>query len=348
VYDISIFSNLSPSLGENLPSPDSLLRIKPLFNVGVHDIPELAKKESRNVSASGEDTASGNGWLACTTDDIIATKKDLYDMLIELPAANEKDGERKAWPKIKTSSGITIKASQRDLRRYRALRREIRRMQKMQERESNYHDDDDEDEDAIQDDDEEEDSAPLVQPEPANAEDTDEQSEGMDNEADAVESQPWAAVMYTGFLWWASAGEKDALIEEESLQDSSLLEDLSIATSNSRPSSQVSRGKRPSVSSTRPSQDTQQISMVLIAYFHRMSSLLLETMAEIVTAADDESEEETGAEEIFIESEDVRRMGLDVWSQSDKQFLKELISLYFERESEIRGMNVELCGLKIC
>jgi len=296
------------------------------------------------VSASDEDTASGNGWLACTTDDIIATKKELYDILIELPNANEKDGERKAWPKVKTSDGIAVRASQRDLRRYRALRRELRRMQKMQERESNYHDDD---EDAVQDDDGD-DSAPLVQSKPGSSEDTDEQSGSMENEADVVESQSWAAVMYTGFLWWATAGEKDALIEEEASQDASLLEDLSVATSNSRPSSQSSRGKRPSTGSIVPSQDTQQIAMVLIAYFHRMSTLLLETMGEIVSAADDESEEGEGAEQIFIESEDVRRLGLDVWSQSDKQFLKEFIQLYFERESEIKGMNVECCGLKIC
>lgn len=217
-------------------------------------------------------------------------------------------------------------------------------MQKMQDRESSYHDDD---EDAVQDDDEG-DSAPLVRSKPGSSGVTDEQPGSMENEADVAESQSWASVMYTGFLWWASSGEKDALSEEESAQDSSLLEDLSIATSNSRPSSQGSRGKRPSTAGISTSQHTQQIAMVLIAYFHRMSTLLLETMGEIVSAADDESEEGEGAEQIILESEDVRRLGLDVWSSLDKQFLKEFIQLYFERESEIKGMNVECCGIKIC
>ena len=343
MYDLSIFSNIPPSLSDVLPTPNSLLRVRPLFNVGVHDIPDLSKKPAGGSSTTDQNTALAHeGWLACTSDDIIATKRELFDLLVELPNTNQEINS-KEWPKVKTPDGKIIKATQRDLRRFHALRRELRRIQKVKERDAAYRDDEDEDVGQQN----EDDTAPLVPRVSAKKEDED-QIGSLEAESSLVEPQSWTSIAYSSFLWWASAGEKDALLAEEDSQDAFLLEDLSVATSNGRTSSQNSRGKRTSTSSVPPSRDTQQVAMILIAYFHRLTSLIMETLAEIVASADDDMDDGESADTIVIESDDVRRMGLDVWSQTDKHFLKELVQLYFERDAEVRGINVECCGLKIC
>lgn len=87
------------------------------------------------------DDAPGNGWVACTTDSILASKDALFDVLITMPAArtyttNRGKRTRRAWPIIVESSGpggargdrVRIRATQRDLRRFRALRAALARI----------------------------------------------------------------------------------------------------------------------------------------------------------------------------------------------------------------------------
>jgi len=349
VYGLSIFSNIPPSIGDILPVSNSVKRIRPLFNVGVHDIPELTKLATNEGTEDSSEGQAEAGWLACTTDDIIGTKTQLYDIVVELPAVTEDESVSRSWPTIKTASGNIVKATQRDMRRYITLRKELQRSQLSKVHGS--HDLERPEGDEVGDQDDE--GEPLVDTKLSSQDDDLERMDSFDSNHRVVEPASWAAIAYTSFLWWASAGEKDDLLAEEGSQDSALLEDLPITSPTHRPSSSRDRkSKRASTGSAASirshSKDSEHTAMLLIAYFHRLTSLMLETLAELVNAADDEAENDDDSEIVIVESEDVRRMGLDVWSQADRQFLTDMVQLYFEREAEVQGRNVECCGIKIC
>ncbi|GAM90791.1 hypothetical protein ANO11243_088360 [Dothideomycetidae sp. 11243] len=330
VYNLSIFSNIPPSLADVLPSDTASHRIKPLFNVGIHDITEL-----KNMDNEG-------GWVACTTDDIIATKRDLFDVLVELSPASPDQ-----WPKVTTTDGLQILATQRDLRRYNALSREL-----------SHEDEDDQGAQALQDEDE---AGPLMRK----------------NEAAIIEPPSWAAIAYSSFLWWASAGESSTAEDEESEQDASLLEDLVRTTSapttpltpthgrKRRRSSASRQKKRNSTTSlTRlvtgqdsdeedtdpPSlEETQQKSMILIAYFYRLTTLVMSGLADIISSAEEDGNGRVNEDDsIQLNAEEVSGLGLDIWSEADAKFIAGLSLLWWDRHVSWNGRGVELCGVRIC
>lgn len=202
VYDISILSNIPLSVVSHLPrDPD---RLKPLFSVGVHDIPFL--------SAESE---TGAGYVACTTDEILAMKTQLYDVLIRLPPAYSANANRKVWPTLEEptrsappgSPGIPIKATQRDLRRFRILQKSLHQRYRRDSR--LFLDDGPVDTPA---------AAPPSDPDihasdndDGDKEDETDASDDDDNEPDNVEEVcehlTWREIAYSSFIWWASAGE---------------------------------------------------------------------------------------------------------------------------------------------
>lgn len=357
VYDLSIFSNVPPSLNDIVDPESPLNRIRPLFNVGVHDITEL------KTAAQGDQS----GWIACTTDDILGTKHDLYDILVEIPESASGD----QWPKITTSQGTRVLATQRDLRRYNALRKELARMDRInaQHRESEeqpFTDDPTGDEDE---------SRPMMRSVTSLSPDLQHAAQpSVDGEALITEPASWTSIAYSSFLWWASAGERSTAEQEEAEQDASLLEDLVTTTSvpstpvtpTSRPrSSSFKRKKRfssTSLSRLVSGQDSddedreppsvaevQQKAMLLIAYFHRCTALLISGMADIIDAALEEADDNDSDEPSSqLSAEDVARLGLDVWSEADAKFVTDLSWLWFEREMRWHGRGVELCGVRIC
>ena len=129
--------------------------------------------------------------------------------------------------------------------------------------------------------------------------------------------------------------------------------------------------------------------MCLIAYFHRLTALILKTLADVVDAAEDdadglEAEEISGhaptpdtppadghpslsletetaplnhsqgdeaqerAADIVIEAEDMTRMGLDVWSAADREFVVGLVELYWGRGCVVKQGGVDFCGVRLC
>ncbi|KAI9660538.1 MAG: hypothetical protein M1821_009889 [Bathelium mastoideum] len=126
VYDLSIISTIPSSAADVLFSnshvKDLPLRFRALFSVGVHDIPQL--------SATATTPHQQQGWVACSTDEVLAMKTQLYDIVVELPqgyaSASSKRDQHREWPTIKTSNQKPLKATQRDLRRYRTLRQDLR------------------------------------------------------------------------------------------------------------------------------------------------------------------------------------------------------------------------------
>ncbi|KAL6866971.1 hypothetical protein J3F83DRAFT_96899 [Trichoderma novae-zelandiae] len=385
VYNISILSNIPLSIADALPTPPPPQRLRPLFNIGVHDISFLmddlkaSKRDRSDESAVDDADESGSGWIACTTDSILATKDTLWDMLITMPPDYSANAKEKAWPVVEYAGGKVVKATQRDLRRFNALRTGLARLaaitpttpgqgppspasETSQVRLSTSH------------------SARVVKDEPYGAADN------------LVEPLTWAAFAYNGFMWWASAGEQIRSDEqEESTRDAALLADLLSPTSPRV----ASMSFPPSASSPSPGEPLSNsiaslaghragvdgeanIELAIITYFHRLTTQMLSVMLDIVDSADEPYRDDTNDEDnadddddddddddeneelipnggdepdlpvITIDSRSIEEMGLDVWSASDALFVQELAAVYFGRRAVIEGKGVEVCGVRVC
>lgn len=242
------------------------------------------------------------GWVACTTDEIIATKKQLYDIVVEMPPTYDAPPQRRKWPIMKTSDGTQIKASQRDLWRYKMLHRELWKHRHRPTR---------------PDADTEDDTAALLPSDEA-GDDEDDFSHTYDDSV--VEPSTWTRLAYNGFMWWASAGEQHAYTTAERDRDRDVLGDLS--------------------------DYAEGLPTAVIAYFHRSTTLLINTLNDLIERDEDEGDDE-GEGVLTLDKDDVSRMGLDTWSEADKAFLSEFLWMWFGRVADVRGAAVECCGLRI-
>ncbi|KAL8773299.1 MAG: hypothetical protein Q9209_001693 [Squamulea sp. 1 TL-2023] len=354
VYNISILSTLPSAIHNLLPLSPLPTRLRTLFSVGVHDIPTLTTG-SRDAAPADTLTTEGQayGWIACTTDDILSTKDHLYDLLVRLPLPSSTDPGtqiNKIWPRMQSRKGENTRATQRDARRYRVLRQDLyhyhppsSRPPSAQQRErytdNTYPDND---------------NAPLLPLASLSHLPTDPDPPPPEpDQTDILESQSWSALAYNSFIWWASAGETRTDREEEAEYDSSLLANLD--PSGETPSPGMSRGKRDSVS---PGGGGHVgFEMAVIGYFHRLSVLILRTLADVVDAANDcddggdslDGRAGGGRDEdiIVVEVDDMTRMGLDIWSESDKVFVEELVEFYWGRKAVVKGGRVECCGVRV-
>ena len=357
VYNISILSGIPSSVCDLLPLEPLPTRLLPLFAVGVHDMPILAvgsRNQPPNSTITKDDV--DYGWVANTTDDILALKPHLYDTVITLPPAYTKDAKEKHWPRLEVKKGTEIKATQRDLRRYRTLRRELRRSNFPPSAHSSRS------------------PAPSSIPLENDQEAYDDASSTLDTEL--VEPQSWSALAYNSFMWWASAGEKRTDLNEEEEYDAALLRHFESSYSDRSPTRPRSSGRSPAMEFAADHQGLG-LEMRIIAYFHRLTTLILKTLADIIDASDSDYEHSssptappeinpnednnqdthpllkssTPPEEkppIPINTEDMSRMGLDIWSESDRLFVRELVSLYWGRKADVRGGGLEWCGVRIC
>ncbi len=155
-------------------------------------------------------------------------------------------------------------------------------------------------------------------------------------------------------MWWASAGEKRTDQEEEDEYDSSLLASLGSHSPNMRRESEgvVDDG------------GGLGLEMAVIGYFHRLTALILRTLSEIVDASEGSSVHARrtaggsrsqgtarGAEQleeaVEISSDDMMKMGLDMWSESDHAFVEELVEFYWGKKARVHGGRVECCGVRV-
>lgn len=322
-----------------------------------------SKRPRHNDDEAVEDEA-GSGWIACTTDSILAMKDTLWDMLVTLPPDYSTNAKDKVWPTIEYPRGQPIKATQRDLRRFNSLRSGLARLAAA--------------------------AAPANDsPEP--------DTEGVrlsnqsrrnimhDRPDDAVEKivEPlsWAALAYNGYMWWASAGEKlRAEEQEESARDAALLADLAPSShspmSMPRPSSRsdpapLSDSLSSLVAARRAAEDDDagaRIELAIIAFFHRLTTQILSVAADLAETSDEAytdedpetdsvaaeetplhpSDDEAEATAVRVDSSAVESMGLDVWSDGDAEFVNELMLAYFGRAARIEGKGVEVCGVRVC
>lgn len=298
---------------------------------------------------------AGRGWIACTTDDILTTKTGLYDVLITIPPSYSVNAKERVWPKMEFPRGTEIKATQRDLRRYRALKWGLSRTVV------------------------EPDSPSLTRSNTTNTSNGDVfgplpsgPSLALDgplldtSDTDpVVEPLSWSALAYSGFMWWASAGERRISSEDESEHDNILLDGFGNNTDPQTPRSTRSRSQS-SISQMLSQQghgdQGAKREMAIIAYFHRLTTRILTTLSDIIDATnsdDDEEEEESALQDdhdddseegppVFINSADTAKMGLDEWSSTDHAFIVEVAKAYFGRKAQVEGTSIDICGIRIC
>lgn len=356
-------SSVPKSLSSLLPIDGTpAFRLLPLFNVGVQDIPQLSEA---NANGDTDSTVQpGPSWIACTTDDVLATKPELFDMLVLLPPAHAKNAARKIYPKLvessphlsKNLSSVSLKATQRDARRYQTLRAGLRSM-----RSSRL----DFDAEAVTYD---EDASSIIS-----------QASSTLSRTSVVEPVPWSLVAYTSLVWWASAGEKRSGPDEE--EEAEQDQDHSLLMSGSNTMEAVAPGSS--------DQDLTQ-EVILLSYFQRLTSLIFTTVSDAIsrqdgeevrrdsqhsldeyrdteneetvvdgdadadqTAVDDDDRQPLNAgeverdEPIEISQEDMAAMGLDIWSAADRSFVEELVKLWWGRTAAVKGGRVECCGFRL-
>ena len=342
VYHISILSTVPSFISDLLPLEPFPAYLRPLFSVGVHDMATLSRG-----CWSSRSTDEGYGWIACTSDRILSQKPQLYDLLVHVPPPHSKQAKEKVWPRMQNTKSSDIKATQRDLRRYRALRQELRRFT---ESHSPH-------------------ATPGDLPRPLNQDSYDTDTSFM-LDADLAEPQSIPALLYNSFMFWASAGEQRTDLDEEAEHDAALLRQID-TYGEASPNRPRSARKSPGIS---PGMEEgldkipARFDISLVAYFHRFTTLILKTLADIIDDADAESASDTGSDsetarlnsneqseeeevprrKIIVQSEDMTRIGLDSWSESDRIFVQDLIAFYWGREAEVRGGRIECCGVRIC
>lgn len=222
-----------------------------------------------------------------------------------MPPTYDAPPSKRIWPIMKTADGAQIKASQRDLKRYKMLHWELWKRK--------YHASSPE-----ADEDEDDDRAVLL---PRDEEEDDSFNESSDDSV--VEPITWSRLAYSGFMWWASAGEQHAYTSNERERDRDLLGDLS--------------------------NYHEGLPTAIIAYFHRSTTLLINSVNSLIERSDDEDDGDDDSEDgvLAVDKDDVSRMGLDTWSEADKAFLSEFVWLGWGRTVDVRGAGVECCGVRI-
>jgi hypothetical protein len=172
-----------------------------------------------------------------------------------------------------------------------------------------------------------------------------------------VEPVSWSALAYTGFIWWASAGERSIALDDETETDNSLLDGLSLEPQAPRTSKRHSLSGISAISGS--SELSAKKELATIAYFHRLTTFILNTLSDIVDAADSDDDDnaplrlgantdESESPPILITRADMKRMGLDEWSVDDRAFAEDMMKAYFNRTAKVESHNVDICGVRIC
>lgn len=297
-----------------------------MFTVGVMDIPLLEQEKDTNPSRS---------FIACTTDDVLASKPDLFDVLVLMPKSDSQNAATKVFPRIvlsspeltKTFPKVGVRATQRDSHRLSHLLQGLRRFQPSEETAGH-----------------------------------DETSSILSNESSysvnkaVVEPSSWSRMAYTSLVWWASAGDRrtgfSEIEETETERDLALLrgEDEEGQT---REVAVVAYFHRltTSIFTTMANAITRTDEPDQGQHPHHDEDEDEDDASPIIDSTQEESQPLCGdhdqESEVDIFHEDMAEMGLDGWSASDRKFVQDLMLLWWKRKANVRPTSIECCGLRI-
>lgn len=164
-----------------------------------------------------------------------------------------------------------------------------------------------------------------------------------------VEASSWGALAYSSFMWWASAGEKDEAQFEEDNIDQQLLGDLAeVAARRGETRGYHDNPDDDAEDDTSNQGKDATLETAVIAYFHRITKRTFEACHEALDLPTDEDDNDQEDGKRALGSAEMRHMGLDVWSEGDKEFVKQFCRLWFGKEVDVHGMGIECCGVRIC
>jgi hypothetical protein len=216
-----------------------------------------------------------SGFVASSTDEILMFKSMLYDTAVQF--RNHDVSHPRMFPSKMTLPGTShvseMKATQRDLKRFNVLVREYGLYKEFV---------DNSDDDSL--------SWWLNVTEPVS----------------------WRHMAWSGFYWWASAGEK------QRLDDETYREGVS----------EFSGG------------DSIERLLSIVGYFQSLSKKIIRTINDILL--NDKNRDEEG-EPVTIEYSDFIEMGLDPYSGDDIQFVIRLIKLWWDRDAKVGSSLSSVC-----
>jgi len=313
--------------------------VKPLFTIGVHDLTDLAASAawqgaSQDAEQSGDATAVG--WLACTSDELLATKYQLSEYRIRVASLTRSS----PWPKmtrtVDAKQEEVVKATNRDLRRWQALRRHLSKTESQiayvdGEESTNFHEDD------------ENDRSQLLPAEDSTVPSPDRH---IAHQNSIVEPLSWSASLNR----WSASAQSVLDTELEQQEDQECLE-AAIA-----PDGEATDEVESTTHATFLSRYFRHLTKrVLSTLSNRASGLEESSYRDEAADSDDDDEHaplmpdsDSNSTVVHITRNDMIAMGLDAYSTRDVAFAKEMVRLYFGREADIEAAGVEVCGLKIC
>ncbi|ODQ78279.1 hypothetical protein BABINDRAFT_40103 [Babjeviella inositovora NRRL Y-12698] len=289
---------------------DFLRYYQPLYNIGINDIDHIESIDL--VFKSDDGRAKRQGFVATTTDEIILYKSQLYDISVTLGSSGHSDHQS-----IISSAVVSPelpKATQRDLRKLKVLYDHYDLSISHACAQTACREDD------------------------TDNYDEDESYESLQRWwAKVSEPVTWSEFAWSGFLWWASAGEANIVANE---MDREYLSTLDHSTSVSNRSNPLGG----------PLSSGLVDSLNIVGYFQNMTIRIFSIITELVMNElsgdepgyqDDEDETlpPSSAPDIalYIESNDIYEMGLDPYSIGDHEFILELVMLYWSREVKFGG-----------
>lgn len=108
-YCLSLLASYPPQAAKSAELSASQLFIDPLFTVGVSDIDYLLQHKK-------------SGYVACTSDEILTTKNELFDYIVRLQPSGDLNNK---FPEIYDNNDHQIKSTWRHIKIYQAILKEI-------------------------------------------------------------------------------------------------------------------------------------------------------------------------------------------------------------------------------
>lgn len=292
VYAFSLLSAIPlPMIEEFADASFRTPRVDVLFCIGVHDIPKLEEVQRRRASfLNGEEGTIS--WIACTTDSILQSKSKLYDVAITRRKDISKETTNGSRWMIHTSERVPIKASARDHIEYNLLIQQC------------FHQETDIDQ--------HEESPPT-----------------LSNMLQMCTIGALDDLLYNGYIWWASAGERFILrrnhlavcvLDHEQQHEELLM-----------------------------NHETGTMETDIIAFFRRRTIKLLTGILEIThsTSQIGSSVQHMGDEQLSLIGtsnehsvtfgrHEFERLGLDIRIEQDRAFLYTSTILFFQTTPDVK------------
>jgi hypothetical protein len=148
------------------------------------------------------------------------------------------------------------------------------------------------------------------------------ESDGVPWWQEVSEPASWRQLAWSGFYWWASAGENEKIEEEQEVDG---LKEMGDYNKN-----EVER------------------SLVLVGYFQNLTKRIFTTIADIINNENEEDSKDNDDSElvdktIWIEPADIFEMGLDPYSKQDAEFVVKLIQVWWNRKAQVGSKLSNLC-----